>query len=80
MTKRTTIEIDGELLARAKRALGSRTTRGTVEESILALHGDKRRLVADVLDGSDAAAKLSVDDLVALIRGGTQASADQESE
>jgi Arc/MetJ family transcription regulator len=34
MPKRTTIEIDEELLARAKRALGLRTTRATVEESL----------------------------------------------
>jgi Arc/MetJ family transcription regulator len=34
MTKRTTIEIDEELLARAKKALGARTTRATVEESL----------------------------------------------
>ena len=34
MTKRTTIEIDEELLARAKRALGATTTRATVEEAL----------------------------------------------
>jgi Arc/MetJ family transcription regulator len=34
MTKRTTIEIDETLLARAKKALGSKTTRATVEESL----------------------------------------------
>jgi Arc/MetJ family transcription regulator len=34
MTKRTTIEIDEQLLARAKRALGSPTTRATVEEAL----------------------------------------------
>ncbi len=34
MTRRTTIEIDEELLARAKRALGSPTTRATVEEAL----------------------------------------------
>lgn len=34
MPKRTTIEIDEELLARAKRALGARTTRATVEEAL----------------------------------------------
>lgn len=32
--KRTTIEIDEALLARAKRALGCRTTRATVEEAL----------------------------------------------
>jgi len=34
MPRRTTIEIDEELLARAKRALGNRTTRATVEEAL----------------------------------------------
>jgi Arc/MetJ family transcription regulator len=34
MKKRTTIEIDDELLARARRALGNRTTRATVEEAL----------------------------------------------
>jgi Arc/MetJ family transcription regulator len=34
MVKRTTIEIDQDLLARAKRSLGARTTRATVEEAL----------------------------------------------
>jgi Arc/MetJ family transcription regulator len=34
MVKRTTIEIDEQILARAKRALGLSTTRATVEESL----------------------------------------------
>lgn len=34
MPKRTTIEIDETLLARAKKALGAKTMRGTVEESL----------------------------------------------
>ncbi len=34
MAKRTTIEIDEALLERAKRALGARTTRATVEEAL----------------------------------------------
>ena len=34
MMKRTTIEIDEELLARAKRALGESTARGTVEAAL----------------------------------------------
>ncbi len=34
MPKRTTIEIDEALLARAKRALGCATTRATVEEAL----------------------------------------------
>jgi Arc/MetJ family transcription regulator len=34
MIKRTTIEIDQDLLHRAKEALGEPTTRGTVEEAL----------------------------------------------
>jgi Arc/MetJ family transcription regulator len=34
MPRRTTIEIDEALLARAKKALGAKTTRATVEESL----------------------------------------------
>ena len=34
MIKRTTIEIDEQLLARAKRALGHSTTRATIEEAL----------------------------------------------
>ena len=34
MPKRTTIEIDEELLARAKRSLGRPTTRATIEEAL----------------------------------------------
>lgn len=41
MIRRTTIELDVGLLERAKRALGSRTTRATVEEAL-------RRVVDDV--------------------------------
>jgi len=40
--------------------------RDTVEESILALHAEKRKLVAAVLDGSGSAAALSTEDLVEL--------------
>ena len=42
MVKRTTIEIDQELLARAKHALGEATTRGTVEHAL--------RLAADTAE------------------------------
>lgn len=34
MKRRTTIEIDDDLLARARQALGSSTTRATVEEAL----------------------------------------------
>lgn len=40
----------------------------TIEEKILALHERKRDLIAGVLDGADQAAKMSVDELIALIR------------
>ncbi|MCC9655138.1 DEAD/DEAH box helicase [Rhodopirellula halodulae] len=40
----------------------------TIEEQILQLHADKRELVAGVLDGTDAAAKLQTQDLIDLIK------------
>jgi len=43
MARRTTIEIDDELLERAKAALGQKTTRATVEEAL--------RRAADAADG-----------------------------
>jgi superfamily II DNA or RNA helicase len=42
-------------------------TQGTVEEAILALHGEKRRLVSDILDGTGAAATVSTEELCALL-------------
>jgi superfamily II DNA or RNA helicase len=42
--------------------------RGTIEEQILALHADKRALIAGVLEGTGAAARLSARDLLALLR------------
>jgi superfamily II DNA or RNA helicase len=44
--------------------------RDTIEEQILALHADKRELVASVLDGTDRAGRLNTDELVDLIRVG----------
>jgi superfamily II DNA or RNA helicase len=44
--------------------------RGTIEEQILSLHSDKRALVAGVLEGTNAAARLSTKDLLALLAGG----------
>ena len=44
-------------------------TRGTIEEKILALHSSKRALVAGVLDGTNAAARLSTRDLMELLTG-----------
>jgi superfamily II DNA or RNA helicase len=48
--------------------------RGTIEEQILALHGDKRALVAGVLDGSNAAARLTTQDLLGLLAAAPGAS------
>ncbi|MCU0709001.1 MAG: DEAD/DEAH box helicase, partial [Pirellula sp.] len=44
---------------------------GTIEEEILKLHDSKRDLIAGVLDGAQAAAKLSTEDLIAMIRQGS---------
>jgi hypothetical protein len=44
--------------------------RDTIEQSVLGLHAAKRALAAGVLEGSDAAASLEVEELVELIRGG----------
>ena len=45
-------------------------TVGTIEEQILALHADKRELVAGVLDGTDLAAKMDTEMLIRLIKEG----------
>jgi len=45
-------------------------SRGTVEERILAMHRDKRALVASVLDGTGVAARLTTRDLIALLAEG----------
>jgi Arc/MetJ family transcription regulator len=47
MVKRTTIEIDEALLARAKRALGAKTTRATVEEALRRAAGAAEHEQAD---------------------------------
>jgi superfamily II DNA or RNA helicase len=44
--------------------------RGTIEEKILALHGEKRALVASILDGTDVAGRLSTGELMALLASG----------
>ena len=53
MPRRTTIELDEELLARAKRALGGKTTRATVEEALRRAaeqaEGEREQLAADQL-------------------------------
>jgi superfamily II DNA or RNA helicase/uncharacterized Zn finger protein len=45
-------------------------SRGTIEEQILSLHSDKRALVAGVLEGTSAAARLTTKDLLTLLAGG----------
>ena len=41
----------------------------TIEEEILMLHESKKNLVESVLSGTESSGKLSVDDLIGLIRG-----------
>jgi SNF2 family DNA or RNA helicase len=50
----------------------------TIEEQILALHADKRHLVADVLEGTDQAGKLSTKELISLIKTGGAAEAVEQ--
>jgi SNF2 family DNA or RNA helicase len=53
-------------------------TRGTIEEAVLALHGDKRALAASVFDEEGSAARLSAEELAALIRQGMDAAPVEE--
>jgi superfamily II DNA or RNA helicase len=56
-------------------------TRGTIEEAVLALHGEKRSLAASVFDEEGSPARLSTEDLAALLRSGIdEAAADDEGE
>jgi superfamily II DNA or RNA helicase len=45
---------------------------GTIEETILALHADKRELMTTLLDGTGATAAMSTEELVSLIAGASQ--------
>lgn len=54
MKRRTTIEIDDELLARARQALGNPTARATVEEGL-------RRIANAAEDESSARAERQLD-------------------
>jgi SNF2 family DNA or RNA helicase len=60
--------------------------RGTIEESVLSMHEEKRQLAASILDGADVAARLDSDDLLDLIRRSgepmeeSDAAAEEESE
>jgi Arc/MetJ family transcription regulator len=67
MPKRTTIEIDEELLARAKRALGHSTTRATVEDALRRAadsaeseQGERRARQARFFDRIEALVDVSV--------------------
>jgi SNF2 family DNA or RNA helicase len=44
--------------------------RGTIEEGILDLHADKRRLVAGILEGTGTATSVSTEELMRLLREG----------
>jgi superfamily II DNA or RNA helicase len=44
--------------------------RNTIEEGIVALHGHKRELADSLLDGSDTAARMTADDMLAMLREG----------
>jgi len=54
--------------------------RGTIEDKILAMHADKRALIAGVLDGTSAAARLTTRDLLALIASGPEPRAAEPSD
>ena len=53
---------------------------GTVEEAILALHADKRALVAGLLDGTGGAGAMTVQELVGLIEHGGREQADDPAD
>jgi superfamily II DNA or RNA helicase len=52
---------------------------GTIEEEILALHDEKRDLIAGVLEGTDRAGKLSTAELIAIIRSGGESVGAKEA-
>jgi SNF2 family DNA or RNA helicase len=43
--------------------------KNTIEEKIVALHGQKRDLADSLLDGADISGKMSADDLLSLMKG-----------
>ncbi len=45
-------------------------TKGTIEEKIVEMHGQKRELSDGLLDGTDVGVRLSVDDLMGLVDAG----------
>jgi len=50
--------------------------RGTIEEAVLALHGEKRALARGVLEDAETAGKLSAAVLESLIRAGAAEDSD----
>ena len=50
--------------------------RGTIEETVVSIHGEKRALAAGVFDEEGGPARLSVEDLAGLIRSGAGASGE----
>ncbi len=53
--------------------------RGTIEESILALHGEKRALIAGILDGTGVAGRLETEQLAALLERSIAGSVDESA-
>jgi SNF2 family DNA or RNA helicase len=49
---------------------------GTIEDQIMAMHKDKRALVAGILEGTDAAARLTTKDLLKLLESKPEVAAD----
>jgi SNF2 family DNA or RNA helicase len=49
---------------------------GTIEDQIMAMHKDKRALVAGILEGTDAAARLTTKDLLKLLEAKPEVAAD----
>lgn len=60
MVKRTTVEIDEDLLARAKRLLSVRTTGETIEESLRSDFETRERVVAQQESEQSARAQKQV--------------------
>ena len=55
-------------------------TRGTVEEKILALHASKRELANSLLEGTGAAGKLGIEELMELLREAAAVGWEEEGE
>ena len=53
---------------------------GTVEEKVLGMHAEKRKLAASILEGAELAARLDTDDLVDLMRTGVALEEEEDEE